>query len=363
MISRMDAHTVLSFLEKPADAECLSDLQWQDLIRILRCNDLTATLASLLEKNNIVVQSAYGKKHLASALVYAKRQSQQVEYESRHLRDILSEIGVVPMFLKGAAYALANDLNADGRLMSDIDILVTHSQLELVEKQLKANGWKEKVLDSYDENYYRQWSHELPPFINSSTGTTLDIHHTLIPPITSKSVPVDSVFSNSVQGRTYALLPSMEWRLLHCIIHFFYNEDYEKPIRDMWDLRCLFLQLRDRQHLEQFLTLASSIGFRKEAGYALRTVEYVFNDITEHFGAKVDSHLTVSETVFCGAVIKTIAKPRHAEIDSLATKFCCFIMMMRGHVKKMPMNILIPHIAVKLYRGFIKTVYGRYHFD
>jgi hypothetical protein len=55
-------------------------------------------------------------------------------------------------------------------------------------------------------------------------------------------------------------------------------------------------------------------------------------------------------------VVAKVAMSSKVELDPFSIELCCFIMMVRGHVKKMPMNILISHAAVKFYRGLIKTV-------
>ena len=244
---------IINLFESPQLALDLDDDKWQDILRVLRFNDMTATLANILSVNNIALRSHFALKHLDSSSIYAQRQAQQVRNESYSLKKLLSNAEVNPIFLKGAAYILASDENSHGRLMSDIDILVDKKCLHEVESILKSNGWREKRLDNYDEQYYRKWSHELPPFRHITSGTTLDIHHTLIPPITGKSIPIESVLAESARVDGVRQTLSLEWRLLHCIIHFFFNEDYEKPFRDLWDLKCLFCSLNDKEHLESDL--------------------------------------------------------------------------------------------------------------
>lgn len=360
------AKDALHLLLNPQETAKLDDYHWQDFIRFLRFNDLMGTMASQLARFDVKINSRFAEKHLNAALIYSSRQAQQVINEAGGLKHLLNDYGIEPIFLKGSAYILCEDFNANGRVMSDVDILVDKKQIPEVERVLKENGWKEKALNSYDENYYRQWSHELPPFRHLTTGTTLDIHHTLIPPITGIILPVDNIL-NEVESAKYDTLSlQLEWRLLHCIIHFFFNEGYEKPLRDIWDIKCLFLKLEGQKELEQFFRLAHDLGLRKEVLYAVHSVVYCFGSVSSSLidsAQKADFKFTLSEQLFFNTVIKNILLLRHSNVDSMLTKLAAFIMMSRGHIKKMPLKILLPHIATKAYRSVVKLILGRYHFD
>ena len=168
----------------------------------------------------------------------------------------------------------------------------------------------------------------------------------------------------STKYDTFSL--QLEWRLLHCTIHFFFNEDYDKPLRDIWDIKCLFLELEERGRFESFFKLAKEQGLRKEALYAVHSVVYCFGSVTSSLIDnlnKTDFKLTLWEQLFFNTVIKHILLLRHSNVDSPLTKLAAFVMMSRGHIKKMPLKILLPHIATKAYRSVVKLILGRYHFD
>ena len=50
-----------------------------------------------------------------------------------------------------------------------------------VAEALQRRGWSMKALDEYDEQYYRQWAHELPPMTHAERETEVDIHHSILP--------------------------------------------------------------------------------------------------------------------------------------------------------------------------------------
>lgn len=88
---------------------------------------------------------------------------QELVAESWYLLRLLSDLDVPVIFLKGAAYALADLDVAKGRMATDIDILVPEDAIGDVEARLQQAGWASMKTNEYDDSYYRQWMHEIPP--------------------------------------------------------------------------------------------------------------------------------------------------------------------------------------------------------
>ena len=78
-------------------------------------------------------------------------------------RKVLATVDVDLVLLKGAAYLMAGLPAARGRVFSDVDILVPVARLAEVENALMLHGWSTTHHNAYDQRYYRQWMHELPP--------------------------------------------------------------------------------------------------------------------------------------------------------------------------------------------------------
>ncbi|WP_311964411.1 nucleotidyltransferase family protein, partial [Acinetobacter baumannii] len=68
-----------------------------------------------------------------------------------------------------------------GRLFSDVDILVPKPRLDEVEAALMLHGWASTHLDPYDQRYYREWMHEIPPKVHVRRGISIDVHHAIMP--------------------------------------------------------------------------------------------------------------------------------------------------------------------------------------
>jgi hypothetical protein len=63
-------------------------------------------------------------------------------------------------------------------------------------------------MDPYDERYYREWIHELPPLRFPGRFLELDLHHTILP-LTGRIQPDSAALleaSNPVEGTGFRVL-------------------------------------------------------------------------------------------------------------------------------------------------------------
>ncbi|MEP7702701.1 nucleotidyltransferase family protein [Paraglaciecola sp. 25GB23A] len=361
--------TAQKFFALFAHSESIAGLslkQWEQLLRILRGADMLGSFYYFLQRHeqlSHVPDFALG--HLLSAKRYADRQVQQVNAEVSLLAACLAIIDCKPVFLKGAAYVLNNSSNHFGRVMSDIDILVPKVDLLKVENALKSDGWLEKKLDDYDEQYYRKWVHELPPFTHPERGVSLDVHHTIIPPITGMIIPQHYLFGNKIKTEFGHLTLSAEMVIMHCIIHLFYNEDYEKSFRDIVDIHMLLLDYESEHKLTAINQVANDLHFAKEWHYALYLCDHLFNVKRIDTLSKDTRFYSLASinTLFIKVIILPALIPSHDLFDSRWNKFARFVMFLRGHFLKMPLKILIPHFFVKSLRALVMLIMGPHHYE
>ena len=76
---------------------------------------------------------------------------------------------------------LAGRPAASGRVFADVDILIAQPLLGEAESLLTLQGWMSDKLDAYDQRYYRQWMHELPPLQHMRRSSVIDVHHAILP--------------------------------------------------------------------------------------------------------------------------------------------------------------------------------------
>lgn len=356
--------TLFDVFANPELVTSYSDTQWQALIRVLRGGDMLAAFYYLLARSSLIeFVPKFALKHLESAKTYADRQAHQVRSEAKELKAVLGNVWIEPIFLKGAAYVLRGDTNHFGRVMSDIDILVRHNELNKTEEILQKHDWAEKQLDPYDADYYRKWAHELPPYRHVYRGTALDIHFTLLPPICGLEVAEQELFSGKqlVENDCYVLNP--ELIILHCIVHLFYNEDFEKSFRDIYDIHLLVTQLEAAQSLKSLISLGEKLGFKRELHYALCIRDMIFATQSLDESDRVKFSTSILSQFFIKKILYRALMPSHDLLPNRWNSFARFIMYIRGHLLKMPPKVLIPHMAVKMKKRMVTSVMGAHHYE
>lgn len=167
-----------------------------------------------------------------------------LRHEVERIGAALHGLDLPLILLKGAAYALA-DLDAGrGRLFSDIDILVPKERLHEVEAALMLHGWAGSHHDAYDQRYYREWMHELPPMTHLRRGNTIDVHHAILPE-TAAARPDPARLRAAalpVAGRPGLWMLAPHDMFLHSAVHLFYGGEFEHGLRDLFDLQRLACQ-------------------------------------------------------------------------------------------------------------------------
>jgi hypothetical protein len=355
-------YTIFKVFADPYLVKQYTLTQWQDIIRVLRGADLLASFYYLLYRSSLLDSvPQFALQHLQSAKIYADRQAHQVQIESELLDKLLSKVDIKPVFLKGAAYVLRGDVNHQGRIMSDIDILVKKSQLQTVEDTLQTNDWAEKELEDYDQQYYRKWAHELPPYRHVSRGTVLDIHFTLLPPITGKTIAEDDLFSEVKKTEKDVLVLDQKLVVLHCIIHLFFNEDFTKSFRDVLDIHLLINELENNHGIEDLIALSEKLGFTRELYYAFSLRDLIFKtDCIKSYNIFRPNFFT---NIFIRHILYRAVMPHHNLIFNRWNNAARIIMYLRGHLLKMPLRVLIPHLCVKTKRLIVTSVMGTHHYE
>jgi hypothetical protein len=230
-------------LLQPAIAVGLSLRDWDLLLRQARRSNLAGKLAEQMEAGGwLAALPPPVQPHLRSALLLSRRQVQMLRREVDLLRQTLAELPGPLVLLKGAAYALGGHAPAPGRMFGDIDLLIRPEQLPRCETTLLVHGWEfDEDLDAYDQRYYRDWMHELPPLRHKRRGTSLDVHHTLLPPTARTPLDSRALFDTPrpLPGLPGVFVLPPEDMLLHSAAHLFHEGELPNGLRDLFDLDAL----------------------------------------------------------------------------------------------------------------------------
>jgi hypothetical protein len=264
---------LLRALRAPRQLAGLAPSGWDMLLRQAENANLSATLHHWLERHDMLAQALpQAREQLSWSAVLARRHRQATYWEMRLIGQALAGLGLPLLLLKGGAYAAAGLPPAAGRLFSDIDILVPDDSLAQVEAALMRHGWVGNHHDAYDQRYYREWMHELPPMTHVLRQTAIDVHHTILPRSAAQRPDAQLLraaarpLAGADAPPGAAVLAPLDM-VLHSATHLFADGEFDKGLRDLWDLHLLLthfgehepgfweaLPARARQHqLQRFM--------------------------------------------------------------------------------------------------------------
>jgi len=293
-------------------------------------------------------------EHMEAAVCYAEAQQKEVLWEVSKVKQALSPCEIPVVFLKGVAYQLQDLPFAKRRIFIDVDILVPAEKLTCVEDELKRNGWTFGEISDYDNRYYRQWMHELPPLKHIVRNTLLDVHHTIMP-VSSRLHPnpellmADSVEIDGEMGG-YVLSPID--MLLHSATHLFHEGEMNHALRDLVDIHELIQifseesgfwdNLYDRAIQQQLLI---------PLYYAVYFTSQILNTpIPGSFLGKMQKSKPgfVSEIAMRN-LFPLAALSFHSSCYEHGHKTAKWLLYIRGHYLRMPMYLLLPHLFHKMF--------------
>ena len=219
----------------------LTPPEWDLLLRQARHAGLLGRLEALARDAGVLAAApARVRTRLESARIEVEQQHRLVRWEVTRLRRALAPLRVPVVLLKGAAYLHAELPAARGRQFNDVDLLVPAAALGDVERRLLVEGWVSTVVSAYDDRYYREWSHELPPMAHKDRGVVVDVHHNILPP-TGRLRPDARLLlaaARSLPGSSLRVLAPADM-VLHCACHLFMSGELHKSLRDLGDLDAL----------------------------------------------------------------------------------------------------------------------------
>ncbi|MBL0923515.1 MAG: nucleotidyltransferase family protein [Sphingomonadaceae bacterium] len=215
---------------------------WTALLAMARAEQLLGTVARRL--SGLSVPGAVANI-LGEARINAEYQRRSALWEADCARRALAGYPGKVVLMKGTAYAAAGLKASEGRHIGDLDIMVARDDLPQVEAALLAAGWEWVKSDPYDDAYYRDHMHELPPLIHKERDRMIDVHHTILP-LTARPKP-DAVAmledAVALENGLYVLSPRD--MVIHSAAHLFADGELDGGLRNLWDIHCLLAEFGD----------------------------------------------------------------------------------------------------------------------
>jgi hypothetical protein len=256
-----DAILLVQALRDPASTRGLDVGGWTALIAMARAEQLIGTLAHRLTAEAVPARVS---AILDDARSNAEHQKRSALWEADCAARALADYDGKIVLLKGTAYVAAGLRAGEGRHIGDLDILAAREGLPQVEGLLLTKGgWEWVKEDAYDDAYYRDHMHELPPMIHKDRDRMIDVHHTILPltagprpdagalrghaiacPLNANrsSIWGQSIDSPQIEG-LHILAPAD--MVVHCATHLIADGDLAGGLRNLWDMHCLLTEFSD----------------------------------------------------------------------------------------------------------------------
>ncbi len=340
----------------------LTQSGWDLVIRQARSAGMLGRLHSILSRRQLLDSVPIAAaKHLRWGGVVTQRHADLVRIEVDEINRVLKSITGPIVLLKGAAYIYSKMDSIDGRLFSDIDILLRKEDIEKAEKSLELNGWLATHLSEYDQSYYRKWMHEIPPLKHGLRQTELDVHHAILPPSARVKTDSELLFQRIVpvnRGQTVFRL-SDEDMLLHSMSHLFFDGEFKRGFRDIEDIRSLLLGYAESEGAwSELVNRALVLGLSYPCCYALVFCREWFGvDVPVSSISQLRKYASLGRLRYqwMRYLFSQALLPIHPSTSSLQNTIARYFLYIRSHFLRMPVRLLIPHLLYKALVPFLES--------
>ena len=248
------------------------------------------------------------------------------------------------IFLKGSAYVSTGLPPGRGRRVADIDVMVPHHALGEAEIALREHGWLPVPHDEYDDRYYREWMHELPPMIHKERQSVIDLHHAILPRTSRLRPSTDRLFERSALAAPDRRVLSPAHRVLHAAAHLFHDGEIAGAVRDLFDLDALFRWFgRDERFWPDFLQEAKALQLTRPAYYAVRYSRRLLDTPIPTHGA--ETVVAWKPNAAVERVMDTLVE--RTLLGSSGAPAAAFALYVRSHWLRMPPLLLGKHLLHK----------------
>ncbi len=338
-------------LIEPSGVAGMDNAQLACLVAQARNSRLLASLAARLAEAGVLSQlPGAAQRHFDGATLVHEKQRRDLAYDADLVRKALATRGIPLLLLKGGAYIAAELPVSHGRLITDIDILVPKSDLPAAEAALNTQGWASPPISAYDASYYRRWSHEIPALHNARRDTTLDVHHNILPPTAGPTIDAGLLLRDrrEVSPGIYTL--SYRDMVIHSATHLFQEGEFHHGLRDVWDLDRMLRDFpaRDPSFWDGLVERAALLQLETPLYHGLNYAQQVFKTpVPAEVMAEAQSPLRKLRKPLMDFLYLRAFRPDHPETRLPLTDTALYLLYVRSHYLRMPLHLLLPHLARK----------------
>jgi hypothetical protein len=343
---------LLHSLRQPEVMAEHDDATWDLLLRQARSAGLLARLGALARQAGIEARlPPQVRRQMQSQLTVSQAQQRAVQWELVQLSRDLAPLKGPVLLLKGAAYVAGALPPAPGRLFADIDVLVPRDQLEDAELELMLGGWASATRNAYDQRYYREWMHELPPMVHLKRQTNLDLHHNLLPLTARIQTPAAPLLAAAVPVPEFPRfsLPCPLDQVLHSATHLLHEGEWGHGLRDLVDIDSLLrAQAADAGFWDALLARARALSLGRPLFYALSLCRrWLHTPVPDAVLARCPGRPGPLTRRVMDLVLSRALTGAHRGSLARGARVAEFVLYVRSHYLRMPLHLLLPHLLVK----------------
>jgi hypothetical protein len=291
------------------------------------------------------------RRHLEAARRTCASQQHMVRWEVGQIERALGALDVPVVLLKGSAYVMAGLPAAEGRVFSDIDIMVPRSAMHRAETALIPHGWISNA-NAYDRRYYEKWMHELPALQHVQRSSVIDLHHTITPPTSRTPVDAAKLFeaARPLAGSKLFFVLAPWDMVLHSAVHLIQEGEFWHGLRDLVDLDALLRDFGgDAGFWPALLARAGDLGLGRPLYYAMQQALVLLKTpMPAEFIAGLERFRPAFLTRRVMArLLGTALAGASAGASARQIERARWFLYVRGHYVRMPLKLLIPHLVRK----------------
>lgn len=361
---------MLRFFRNPQSCKTFTHADWNDVFEMARTGKLLARIAWVVRQEGLeeyvppearwILDSAWLRfLHSRRQLFWELDRIHLAVRPGETLPD--AEYADAPVILlKGAAYLAAGFPWGEGRSSVDVDVLVSRENLPEIERRLTGHGWLSSTVDAYDDHYYRQWMHEIPPLYHVERNTVLDVHHNILPTLGRIKVDPRVLWEDSVPlaGQKDAESPAAKHfrilspcdMILHSATHLFQSGEFENEFRDVVDLDAMFRHyLPEADFADRLFARAEKLNLERPLFYALRYAHKMLGTPVSREvlreSRKLGGNFLI--TAAMDQLVPRALMPGRLGKTPKAAPTARKLLLVRSHFLRMPLRMLIPHLWTK----------------
>jgi len=212
--------------------------------------------------------------------------------------------------------------------------------------------WVSTVDDPYDQEYYRRWTHQIPPLQHYRRSTVLDVHHTIIEVTARTAVDPGTLAAESLplEGDPLLRILAPADMVLHSALHLFSSGEFDRGMRDLLDLNDLLHHFgADAGFWDRLAARAEALGLTHPLFLTLRYLERLL-------GVEIPAPLrraaarwqpAAPRRALLDALFLRALRPDHSSCDTWLTASARWLLYVRSHYLRMPAHLLVPHLLRK----------------